>query len=1422
MFETPADIRINTVNCVGVMGAGLALAFKTKHPEMFRDYQRACKAGEVKPGKLHVWNELYGVCIINFPTKRHWREPSRYEDIESGLIALRRYLADQGKLKVLLPAVGCGHGGLDWSRISEMIRKHLKDLEADIIVFEPADSREAGNKIKESEEETIKSRLIEHGIQTLEPGDELYPSALRGRSAIKLYVKGSPQQLALPNLFLLPSVKPSEREIEAAMKAVSMTMHPGVSLLVGYGAAIERPAIRLALEKGSDIIIFISEGILGFQVRRDLLDVWDENRIIIISAAKPLERWSPSAAFRTKDLQLSIANATLITDNSVQAISKMLLQKASHHLPPIFYLDYGVVDPHTNDVYKKIKAQPVKMSEILDDNNIDAFSGVFQLMGIKEPAAEEPLAAAQSISEQPVQYGSLSGDDSADRGNKALTDGTTKGTPKRLIEVDLPIKRISAHARREKSIRHGHISTLHIWWARRPLAACRAVICAALWPDPADTLCPDTFRKTAQTLMKEWAEKYVMLLTSQESLNRFIQIQKNPDKLNDGVFLRHALLDFIADFSNWDNSTVKEYLETSRALTKAAHEALGGEPGTRPLVVDPFAGGGSIPLEALRVGADAFASDLNPVAVLLNKVVLEYIPKYGQQLADEVRKWGEWIKIEAEKELSEFYPKDPDGATPIAYLWARTVTCEGPGCGAEVPLIRSLWLAKRTKHSVALQLLPRPRAKRVDIQILFKQQGYWVDQDDHTVKTKIPNLNGTVKRGSATCPCCGYTTPVTRVREQLKQQYGGADSSRLICVGVLRGGDKAYRKVTPRDLKSIEFVHSKFKREDILPLIPLPLMSGVFNVPIYGIDRWDLLFSLRQLASAQVLSEKVAALDTQISDPQLRLALKVALIISINKYIDFRTTLCGWISGGEKIGHTFGRQALGMIFDWVEGPCFGDVSGSWDRTTKFICEFIEREATKGNIQGTAECQPAQELGLPDNCGAAFVTDPPYYNAVPYADLSDFFQIWLHKNLSRDMPELFGNPKTKKEKEICEMAGWDPVRYANKDARFYEDNMAVAFAEGRRCCAPEGIGVVVFAHKTTSGWESLLSALIKAGWIVTGSWPIDTEREGRLRAMGSAALTSSVHLVCRPRENSDGSIRANDIGDWREILSELPLRIHEWMPRLAEEGVVGADAIFACLGPALEIFSRYSHVEKASGESVTLTEYLEQVWSAVAKEALTMIFTGADASGFEEDARLTSMWLWTLSTGGNGSNGKAMVGDEGTESVDEEELKKTKPIAGYVLEYDAARKIAQGLGIHLDKLKSLVEVKGETARLLPVAERATYLFGKDAGQAPTKRKKKDTQLSLFEFMDQEEQEGGNWQIEAIAKIGHTVLDQLHQSMILFAAGRGEALKRFLVEEGIGRDQRFWRLSQAFSALYPPKSDEKRWVDGVLARKKGLGF
>jgi hypothetical protein len=445
-----------------------------------------------------------------------------------------------------------------------------------------------------------------------------------------------------------------------------------------------------------------------------------------------------------------------------------------------------------------------------------------------------------------------------------------------------------------------------------------------------------------------------------------------------------------------------------------------------------------------------------------------------------------------------------------------------------------------------------------------------------------------------------------------------------------------------------------------------------------------------------------------------------------------------------------------------------------------------------------------------------ITDPPYYDSVPYADLSDYFYVWLKRTV-RGIEYLQETQLTPKDRE---MTVNHPGNQAEKER--YESLMTAAFTKGRDVVAPSGVAVIVFAHKSTSGWEALLEAIVKSGWVVHASWPIDTERTARLNAIDTASLASSVHIICRPRESSDGSVRTDEVGNWRDVLAELPRRIHEWMPRLAEEGVVGADAIFACLGPALEIFSRYSRVEKASGEVVSLHEYLENVWAGVSHEALSMIFAGASTEGFEPDGRLTAMWLWTLSTGGDGAKGGTDGDDEGEDDEDVAAA-KTATKGGFSLEYDAARKIAQGLGANLEQLTSVVEIKGDKARLLPMAERTKYLFGKDEAAAPTKaRKKKAAQKMLFEPLDEVEEEQGGWGDKSVPALGNTVLDRIHQSMILFAAGRSEALKRFLVEDGVGRDARYWRLAQALSALYPPGTDEKRWVDGVLARKKGLGF
>ena len=291
--------------------------------------------------------------------------------------------------------------------------------------------------------------------------------------------------------------------------------------------------------------------------------------------------------------------------------------------------------------------------------------------------------------------------------------------PNRLIEVDLPIARISAHARKEKSIKRGHISTLHIWWARRPLAACRAVICAALWPDPVDlsawlekgeevpagdsVIRPARFLDTAQNCMIDWGKRQLSKV-SPESYPTFIKIQQGTTTFDDPAELRRALLDFIADFSNWDNSTDKDYLETARKLTQAAYEALGGEEGSRPLVADPFAGGGAFPLEAARIGASSFGGDLNPLSSTLNKVLLECAPKYGAKLTREVEKWGGVLEEQLHRRLEPYYPKEPDNRTAIAYFWARTIRCEGPACGVEVPIVRSFQFGTQPGNEAAVQI----------------------------------------------------------------------------------------------------------------------------------------------------------------------------------------------------------------------------------------------------------------------------------------------------------------------------------------------------------------------------------------------------------------------------------------------------------------------------------------------------------------------------------------------------------------------------------------------------------------------------------------------------------------------------------------------------------------------------------------------
>jgi adenine-specific DNA methylase len=820
---------------------------------------------------------------------------------------------------------------------------------------------------------------------------------------------------------------------------------------------------------------------------------------------------------------------------------------------------------------------------------------------------------------------------------------------------------------------------------------------------------------------------------------------------------------------------------------------------------------------------------------LLNKVVLEYIPKYGQRLADHHRKWGERLRGEAEKELAEYYPKYPDGATPIAYLWARTVQCEGPGCGAEVPLIRSLWLAKKSNRSVAVQLVPRRAARRVDFKIIVKQRGGWVSQDDPNEAIADPKFDGTVKRGSATCPSCGYTTPVARVRGQLKKRRGGAHDARLMCV-VTSGKDNdgaQYRVPSPRDQDPVTAAKerlAKLKRNAHTGLTPVPdepypdeTASGALSASVlYGVGTWGDLFTYRPALVLSTFSRLIEHVSAQKMGDPLAEATTTCLAFCVSKLADYLSSLCVWRTARSCAAHTFGRQALPMAWDFAEMNPFAGSAGDWSEAVRYLGLFIEANVASRLGQGTAEQASAVHHPMPDDSAQVLCTDPPYYDAIAYGDLSDFFYVWLRRILGHIYPTLFVQSLSSKDEEIVQLSKRYSGRYAHKTKEFFESLMTKALLESRRVVQPSGIGVVVFAHKSTSGWEAMLGALIESGWIVTGSWAIDTERGGRLNSNEAASLASSVHIICRPREDPDGSLRTDEIGDWRDVLTALPKRIHEWMPRLLKEGVVGADAIFACLGPALEIFSRFSKVEKASGEVVTLKEYLEHVWASVAKEALAVIFSGADTAAFEEDARLTAMWLWTLN--GDAAEG-AEAGEEGETDDDDSDAGGGSAKAGFELEYDAARKIAQGLGAHLEDLTTLVAVKGSTARLLPVAERATSLFGQPetATTAPgAKKKRRQLTLGFVAEGEADAKASSGLDGKLQAKPGTTVLDRVHQAMILFGAGRGEALRRFLVDDGAGKDDRFWRLGQALAALYPTGTDERRFIEGVMARKKGLGL
>jgi putative DNA methylase len=997
---------------------------------------------------------------------------------------------------------------------------------------------------------------------------------------------------------------------------------------------------------------------------------------------------------------------------------------------------------------------------------------------------------------------------------------------KRLAEVDFPIAVVSQHSAREKSIRQGNPSTLHLWWARRPLAACRSMLLGLLLPDPCDPACPDEFRLKARKLLP--------------------RVQGTPG--SDNTDLRNELLRFIGDFANWDNSSKVGYVDAARGLVRAAY---GDEP---PLVVDPFSGGGSIPTEALRVGCDTYATDLNPVACQILKSMLVEIPQGGRRLASDLRKFGEEVKATLESELSALYPADKDRRRPIAYLWARTINCDS--CGAEIPLVRSLWLTKNPKRKRAL----KPSVIRAHGCVPKLQFEVFAPKSDGEVKS------GTVSRAKATCLCCNVVMPPERVRTQLRTQKGGANpvfnekgnrisGARLLAVVVMYEGTQGreYRVAEEHDylpvLKSQQLLQNLKKHRlanglAAVPDEPTPAGGGsgagrAFSIQNYGMMEFGDLFTARQLVTLTNICKHVSGLSQE--------HLKTIAGCVVSRCADFNSSLTSWSTSGEFIRSTFGRQALPIVWDFTEAVPWTDSSGNFTGAIEWVAAVIEEWPEGSTKAGQVNIADACESPLPTGSGSIWFTDPPYYDAIPYSDLADYFYVWLKralppKVLFRD-PFDSANNLSPKDREAVQ----DETKMFNgepKDRSFFESRMATAFAEGRRVLEDDGAACVVFAHKTTEGWEALLSGMVKGGWVITGSWPISTERPGRLRSQDSAALATSVHLICRPRPDNAGT------GDWSDVLRELTPKVGEWIERLQKERIRGADLVFACIGPAMEIYSRYSRVEDAEGREIPLggeptaidpykRGFLAYVWETVGRLALEEVLGTAEArarngaaGALEEDARLTALFLWTLQTteGDSVATGSSEGDDEAEEEEDESKPQKKK--TGYNLIYDVARRFAQPLGIHLDKWEGrIIETEKGIVRLMPVGDRASQLFGEADAAAISRRIEADVKASRnysFAFMQDvgaapqiktrgRGRKGSNRATTAVPEAPApqpvTTLDRLHAAMLLQRGGQTNGLRAMLREE-TQRGPDFLRLANALSRLYPKDSEEKRLLDAML--------
>lgn len=763
---------------------------------------------------------------------------------------------------------------------------------------------------------------------------------------------------------------------------------------------------------------------------------------------------------------------------------------------------------------------------------------------------------------------------------------------KKLIEVALPLEAINREAAREKSIRHGHPSTLHLWWARRPLAVCRAVLFASLVDDPSSR--PDLF-PTAEAQDQE----------------------------------RDRLFRLMEDLVKWEKSTDDAVLQAAR------REILQSCDGAPPAVCDPFCGGGSIPLEAQRLGLEAHASDLNPVAVLITKALIEIPPKFANRppvhpgaanemginwkgaagLAEDIRYYGRWMRDEAEKRIGHLYPKvtlpksyGGREATVIAWIWARTVASPNPAAhGAHVPLVRSFALSTKPGKKAWVEPIIDTAAMTYRFEI-------------RTGEGKP--REGTVTRRGAICLLTGASIPLEYIRSE-----GKSGRMKQVLMAIVAEGRNT-RIYLPPDPEH-ERIARRVVPPDDVPETDLVVNSRYMTPTGYGMTKHRHLFTNRQLVVITMFRDLALEVHRQVlqhpcGDQGYANAVIVYLACWLSRFLDLNNSLSQWRSDPAKqhVGHMFARQAISMVWDFAEANPLGNSAGSFNKTVDFVPKVLQevRPGTAGVHVRQADAASQLRAGE-----FVFSTDPPYYDNVPYADLSDFFYVWVRTLLRSEYPELFGTVLVPKDRELVA----DQFRHGNKRTaeRFFENGIRETLHHIRQNSTLSYPTTIYYAFKqgeievdsgftnqpmrTSTGWESFLQGLVDTGWQIDGTWPMRTELGNRTRNQESNALASSIVLVCRalPKE-AQGASR-------REFLTALRRELPESLRLLQKGNTPPVDLAQAAIGPGMAIFSRYAKVIENDGSPMRV------------RTALTLINQTLDELLAEQEGDLDRDTTWAV-------------------------------------------------------------------------------------------------------------------------------------------------------------------------------------------------